>query len=204
MNQDSVFHNERGQKIDVNRVEAVEQKLAREHILEDDIVLELGARYGTVTVQIGKKLKDDKLLVAVEPDSRVWSVLDANLQSNGCKAKVWKGFVSSKQRTLQDMERGDGYGTNSIEDATSKIPTISFSELQMQECFTFNVLVADCEGFLLSFLQEAPQILSQLRMIIFEKDHPDKCDYCMVESLLKTAGLEPVVTGFHSVWKRAQ
>ena len=34
----------------------MERKLSEIHIMEDDCVLELGARYGTVSVTINKKL----------------------------------------------------------------------------------------------------------------------------------------------------
>ena len=43
-----------GKRIDVKRIEAKEQQLAKKYIKNDDVVLELGARYGSVSVTIYK------------------------------------------------------------------------------------------------------------------------------------------------------
>jgi hypothetical protein len=50
----------------------------------------------------------------------------------------------------------------------------------------FNVLVADCEGFLETFLDENDGFLDQLRLIIFEEDRPHACNYTKIkENLVK-------------------
>jgi len=58
-------------KINHNLVEVPEQKLVNIYIQPDDVVLELGARYGTVSCNINKKLNNKLNQVSVEPDSRV-------------------------------------------------------------------------------------------------------------------------------------
>ena len=45
-------------KIDIDHVEKTEQDLANEYILENDVVLELGARYGSVSCVINSKLNN--------------------------------------------------------------------------------------------------------------------------------------------------
>lgn len=52
--------------------EVHEQYLAEQLINENDCVLELGARYGTVSKIINSKLKDKRSQVVIEPDERVW------------------------------------------------------------------------------------------------------------------------------------
>jgi precorrin-6B methylase 2 len=47
--------NENGE--DCTNVEISEQQLAKEYIQPDDVVFELGARYGSVSCCINKKLK---------------------------------------------------------------------------------------------------------------------------------------------------
>ena len=73
-----MFVNHLGEIIDIDRFEREEQDLAREYICPSDIVLELGARYGTVSCVINNALSTKKHHVAVEPDSRVWDALEQN------------------------------------------------------------------------------------------------------------------------------
>lgn len=192
------FVDERDLQINTACVEIDEQKLAAQYIQASDVVLELGARYGTVTYAINSKLANKSAHVAVEPDSRVWAALEKNVVAHKVSARIWKGFVSKSTLVLE----GDDYSTTSVASADSSVPTISFEDLQAREGLRFNALVADCEGFLLQFLQESPSILSQLRIVIFEKDCPHKCDYAKVEALLRNAGLQQIVGGFQNVWER--
>ena len=49
--------------INTNLCENAEQKIANQFIKEDDIVLELGGRYGSVSCVINKKLNDKKTIL---------------------------------------------------------------------------------------------------------------------------------------------
>jgi len=49
------FFDENNKIINHQELEAEEQKLSEKYIEENDIVLELGARYGTVSCTINKK-----------------------------------------------------------------------------------------------------------------------------------------------------
>ena len=53
----------------------------------------------------------------------------------------------------------DGYATTSIPDENSKINHYTLDEIKKKyKIKTFNVLVADCEGFLEQFIDENPNI----------------------------------------------
>ena len=54
--------------------------MAKEYIKKDDVVLELGARYGSVFCVINSKLSNKNNQVSIEPDSRVWDALEKNKQ----------------------------------------------------------------------------------------------------------------------------
>ena len=49
-----------GNKVDIEHIEKHEQDLSKQYILENDIVLELGARYGSVSCVINSKLNNKK------------------------------------------------------------------------------------------------------------------------------------------------
>ena len=62
-------------KVDIHVFENEEQRLAKKYIHKDDVVLEIGARYGSVSVLL-MLLGNSQNQVSVEPDERVWSALD--------------------------------------------------------------------------------------------------------------------------------
>ena len=88
-----VFIDECGAAINTHTNEWHEQILALQHVQPHHRVLELGARYGTVScaLQYNRPARH----VAVEPDARVWAALAANLAANdGCeKCEVFEGFA---------------------------------------------------------------------------------------------------------------
>jgi len=65
-----------GNLVDIEHLEKPEQDLAKKYILENDIVLELGARYGSVSCIINTNLNNKNNQVVVEPDHRVWDALE--------------------------------------------------------------------------------------------------------------------------------
>ena len=56
-----------GNKVDTEIIEKPEQDLVQEYILENDVVLELGTRYGSVSCIINSKLNCKQNQVVVEP-----------------------------------------------------------------------------------------------------------------------------------------
>ena len=71
--------------------EAEEQFLVRKYIPKNANVLELGARYGTVSCVISEILDDPTHHVAVEPDHSVIEALTKNRDSNN----VWRQHISN-------------------------------------------------------------------------------------------------------------
>ena len=186
--------------IDTTRVERFEQDLVDEYIREDDIVLELGARYGSVSCVINSKLKSKTNQVSVEPDSRVWAALERNRVANNCCFHTVKGFISKRGLDLIELDSYDGYGTTSIESSNTKIPSFRLQEIREKYGLDFNVLVADCEGFLETFFEENPEFYDNLRLVIFEADYPDKCDYNKIRYALKVRGFIQTLNGHQNVW----
>jgi hypothetical protein len=90
------FVDEHNQKINVFAIERIEQLQAREFVPTNATVLELGARYGSVSCSIAYKLDDDRRLFVVEPDSNVISALEANKRTTGCNFHIFNGIVSKK------------------------------------------------------------------------------------------------------------
>jgi len=200
-----IFYDEYNNKLDNNLFEVTEQYQASRYIKSDSVVLELGARYGTVSCAINKCLENPYNQVSVEPDMRVWDSLEKNKKINNCKFNILKGLVSKKKMMLLS-EIGDdyGYGTTSVDDIhnTSTIMHNTLSEVETMYKLKFNTLVADCEGFLEQFLDENPILYTQLSLIMFEKDYPEKCCYDKIIENLKKHGFNNIVSGFHEIWTK--
>lgn len=193
-----VLHNEHGSIINTTLSEYPEQVLTYTYLDEDSCVLELGARYGSVSCIINKKLSNKSNQVSVEPDSTVWSALEKNIIRNNCQITLYKGFVSSKKLGLAQM----GYASSAVESATSTIPSISVKELEISHSLKFDTLIADCEGFLETFFDENPFLYQQLHTVIFEADFPNKCNYTKIRNTLKSHGFQEIIHGFQNVYKK--
>ena len=163
------FYNEYNNLIDNNSIEKPEQDLVNQYILEDDVVIELGARYGTVSCAINKKLKNKKGQISVEPDDRVWNALDNNKIKNNCNFNIIKGFISNKKLDLTNLI--SGYGTTFIENNDTKIPSYSLDEIKTKYGFlnsklhteTLSVCLSVCLFLCVSFVFRVrwPQVLTQ-------------------------------------------
>jgi FkbM family methyltransferase len=194
-----------GNKVDIESIEKNEQDLAKQYILENDIVLELGARYGSVSCIINSKLNNKKNQVVVEPDDRVWDALEKNKVNNNCEFNIVKGFVSNKKLDLTNLHLClDGYGATFIESNNTKIPSYSLDEITNKYNLKFNVLVADCEGFLEVFFDENPFFYDNLRLIIFEADYPEKCNYYKIINKLIEKKFTMLLEGHQNVWIKTE
>ena len=187
--------------LDTANIEREEQDLVEKYILENDVVLELGARYGSVSCIINYKLNTKTNQVVVEPDDRVWDALEKNKELNNCHFHIVKGFISNKKLDLINFNlNGNGYGTTFIENNDTRIPSYSLNKIKQIYNLNFNVLVADCEGFLEVFFDENPYFYDNLRLIIFEADYPEKCNYNIIRNTLRNKGFKKILEGQQNVW----
>lgn len=196
-----IIYNERNERVNIEYMERPEQELASQFIQPDDIVLELGGRYGSVSCVINSILDKKTNQVVVEPDDRVWGALEKNKIINRAEFNIVKGFVSRKKQSLTNFDVCfGGYGTTSYADDNSQIPIYTLEEIEKKFELKFNVIVADCEGFLEIFFDENPNIFHQLRMIIFEADYEEKCDYSKIRCSLNMSGFVEILGGSQNVW----
>ena len=195
------IRDQNGKSVNIAFLEKPEQDLAQKYIKENDIVFELGARYGSVSCIINSKLKCKTNQVVVEPDERVWEALERNKKVNKCEFHIVKGFVSSKKLGLTNInDYYGGYAATYIDQDDSKIPSYTMEEIKTKYNLQFNVLVADCEGFLERFFDENPTFYDKLRLVMFEADYVDKCNYTKIRDTLRIKGFLEVVHGHQNVW----
>jgi precorrin-6B methylase 2 len=119
------YKDENGDPIHNESVERKEQLIAEAFIMPDSAVLELGARYGTVSCIINKRLRDPKKQVCVEADERVIKALEKNKKRNKCEFEIIYGTVSDSPLKLENLDIMEGYGATSVKDESSSIPNYS-------------------------------------------------------------------------------
>jgi len=194
------FKDQYGKIIDHLNIERDEQLQAEKYLTSECVVLELGARYGTVSCIINKKVGSN--MVVVEPDVRVHDALEQNMKANGCDFNIVKGVISRVPLELTEINSYDGYGATTVKSEVSSIPNFTLEEIESKYNLVFNTLVADCEGFLEQFLDENTKLYNQLSLILFEKDYPNKCNYEKIENTLRANGFTYLDGSFHSIWKK--
>jgi FkbM family methyltransferase len=198
------FINEHGQMVQFLEIERTEQLQARQYVPINATVLELGARYGTVSCSIAYKLDDDRRLVVVEPDINVLSALEANKKTAGCNFHIFNGIISNKDMILKEITEHNGYANfvtdvqQSEKDVYLKRKTID--EIENEYGLKFDCLVADCEGFMEQFCDENQDRLREFNVIIYEADAPHRCNYDRVNQYLNQWGFKCIVNGMHLVF----
>ena len=197
-----LFHNEKGNVINHAVIESEEQRQAAQFIKPGQKVLELGARYGTVSCVVSTILNNPADFVTVEPDERVWNALEQNMLNNKCTFNIVKGVISRTPVQLEEVNSYDGYGTTSAQCASSNIPSFTLEEIEALYTIQFDTLIADCEGFLEIFFDENPKLYDQLSLVMFEKDYPNKCNYGKIKNTLSKKGFKQLINGFHEVWRK--
>jgi hypothetical protein len=120
---------------------------------------------------------------------------------NGCGFHIVKGFVSAKKLELTNLDNWyGGYGATSVEVAEARIPSFTLAEIKAKYGLEFNVLVADCEGFLETFFDENPDFYDSPNLIIFEADYPEKCNYAKICDTLRKKDFICIHEGHQNVW----
>ena len=162
-------------------IEHIEQQLAEKWIKSDDKVLELGARYGSVSIITNQIIRDKSTHYVVEPDETVWTALESNMKQNNCDFNIIKGIIGNNKYKLE----GNDYEKTSTIDTTSRTSQIETFDLPD---IKFDTLIVDCEGFLEEFYDDNQPLFTQLKKMIIECDCPDKCDYPRLINEFKNLG----------------
>lgn len=178
-----LIFDENNKLVNTAKIERKEQNLAKAYVKPDDIVLELGARYGSVSCIVNNILNIKTNHVVVEPDDTVWSALSYNKKNNNSHFHIIEGIIGNKSLSLIK----DGYATRCSSNAMDN--TIKYFSLQdiktRYSIDNFTVLIADCEGCLPDFLKENKDILHSLRLVIFETDNKQSVNYNDIHQMMR-------------------
>tara|TARA_B110001450_G_scaffold25356_2_gene22380 strand:- start:19289 stop:20116 length:828 start_codon:yes stop_codon:yes gene_type:complete len=144
-------------------IERPEQELIAKYLPYDCCVLELGGESGTTSLLINKIIKDPSKHVIIEPSSNSIPKLYKTANIYDAKYKVVHGFIGINRdihkKLWPECEVSKMYDLDTINKLVNS---------------NYDVLVVDCEGAFYNILNEFPQILDNVKLIIIENDGPQE------------------------------
>ena len=190
--------------IDVSSFEVTEQQDSLTFINANDIVLELGARYGTVSTIVNNILSNKTNHVVVEPDLDILDALKLNRNIHNCEFQIYTGTITGATTSKKIVR--DGYGTyitddNDNQSTFDKIESITYQEFKQRYPLNFNVLIMDCEGCAEEFVKTLGPELSHYNKILLERDNIHMSNYSIVENMFMQDGFTKVKdVGLHCIY----
>lgn len=187
--------------------EVPEQKMAVKYLTGDEKVLEIGANIGRNTIVIADILKTNNF-VTLESDSDIANQLKHNRDINNMSFII-ENSALSKRKLIQN-----GWNTIPSDELLSgykNVNIISWQELNDKYNIVFDTLVLDCEGAFYYILQDMPEVLDNIKLIIMENDYDNIDHKIYIDNVLKnkgfivvhseTGGWGPCYNNFFEVWK---
>ena len=190
-----------------------EQKMAVRYLTGNEKVLEIGGNIGRNSIVIGSILnrQNNSDYVVLESDPYSSALLTENRDLNHLRFHI-EGRALSKRPLIQK-----GWQTivsDEVLDGYSRVNTVTYEGLAEKYNIAFDTLVLDCEGAFYYILQDMPEILQNIRLIIVENDYLDMAHKEYVDSVLKENGFyvdyvemggwgpdTPCYSCFYEVWK---
>jgi FkbM family methyltransferase len=185
-----------------------EQLLTSLFLTGNEKVLELGGNIGRNSLIIGSIVNNEHF-VTLECDKNISKQLLYNRDINNLSFSVEPSALS-KRRLIQK-----GWETIVSEydqDGYTQVSTLTLQELKNKYKIDFDTLILDCEGAFYYILQDTPEILNGINLIIMENDYHNLEHKLYVDEILKnnnfcievrqSGGWGPCTSCFYEVWKR--
>jgi FkbM family methyltransferase len=191
-----------------------EQLMSTKFLTGNEKVLEIGGNIGRNSVIISSILnsKNNSNMVTLECEYQSYLKLNYNRDSNYLKFNTENAALSKKNLIQKGWNTIE---SNILLDGYTKVNTITLNELQQKYNIEFDTLVLDCEGAFYHILQDMPEILNNIKLIIVENDYLDMDQKNYVDSILKNKGFKVVFTkelidiinppckkNFYEVWRK--
>ena len=176
--------------------EPVEQYYLNKYLDKNDIVLQLGGNIGTSCIFADKILDKKDKQICVEPNTGIIKLLEENKLKNNSKFQIINGVITNKKDVYLNNDELDDMAFITTDKSTG----IKLNTYRLDTIGDFNVLFADCEGCLVQFIKEYPEILTKVNKIIYERDNDKDFSYDYIEKLFKENNFIQKEKGFVCVW----
>jgi FkbM family methyltransferase len=188
--------------------EVPEQKMAIKFLKGNEKVLEIGGNIGRNTIVIADILKKNNL-VTLESDSIIANQLKHNRDKNNLSFFIEESALS-KRKLIQ--KGWDTTPSDILRPGYKFVNTITWQELNDKYKIVFDTLVLDCEGAFYYILQDMPDILDNIDLIIMENDYHNIEHKKYIDNVLKSKRFNVIYSesggwgccynNFFEVWKK--
>jgi len=188
-----------------------EQCMATRYLTGSEKVLELGGNIGRNSLVIASILRDNPNFVVLECDTNTVAQLTENRNLNHFTFFIEPSALSKRPLIQRGWET---IVSDTILAGYKPVSSITYEELVAKYKIDFDTLVADCEGALYYILQDMPDMLDHINLIIMENDYHDITHKEYVDKVLKekhfyvdyveSGGWGPCYANFFEVWKKSQ
>lgn len=191
--------------------ELPEQKIACRYITGKEKILEIGGNIGRNSLIMSSILEDSSNLVVLETETYIANQLCENRNNNNFKFHI-ENAALSKRKLIQQGH--NTYPSEILQEGFHWIKTITYNELKKKYDINFDTLVLDCEGAFYYILNDMPEILDNINLIIMENDYLEINHKKYIDEKLRsrnfyrdyfeTGGWGPCYEYFYEVWKRKE
>ena len=173
--------------------EKVEQNLSKKYIEPNSIVLEIGGNMGRNALVISTILTSDNNLVTMEPNKEFYEKLIANRNYNNKNFHIENSCLSKNRtfildsRSFQEGKLVEIYPQNYKNlklDNAFESNCIDYESLCNKYNKIFDTLCIDCEGAFYYILNDFPDILNNIKLIIMENDYENIDHYNYIKQIL--------------------
>jgi FkbM family methyltransferase len=187
-----------------------EQMMATRYLTGNEKVLEIGGNIGRNSLVIASILgANSRNFVSMECDSEISEQLRMNRDLNNLDFHIETSALSLKKL----IQRGwDTIPSDILLDGYTDVAIISYKELVNKYNIAFDTLVLDCEGAFYYILNDMPEILTNVNLIIMENDYHNIAHKQYIDDILlknnfyidyvESGGWGPCYSNFFEVWKR--
>ena len=191
--------------------ELPEQYMALRYLTGNEKVLEIGANIGrnTLIIQSILNRKNNTQFVTLECDPNSAAQLQENRDLNNMYFHI-ENSALSKRKLIQ--KGWDTIASDTVLDGYVAVKTITWEELRYKYRIDFDTLILDCEGAFYYILQDMPEILQNINMILMENDyhdiaHKEYVDHVLTQNHFTCAyreagGWGPCSPRFFETWKK--
>jgi FkbM family methyltransferase len=184
------------------------------YLTGNEKVLEIGGNIGRNSLIIGYILsqQNNNNLVVLESDTNIFNQLKENVELNNMNIHI-ENAALSKRKLIQ--KGWDTIPSDILLDGYNNVNIISYNDIVMKYNIQFDTLVLDCEGAFYYILQDMPEVLNNIKLIIMENDYDDINHKIYLDNILKNNNFyvdykepggwgpdTPCYNNFWEVWKK--
>ena len=149
--------------------EVPEQRMAVRYLTGTEKVLEIGGNIGRNSLVIASILgNNSKNFVTMESDAYIAEQLRMNRTLNNLDFHIESSALSKKKMIQKSW---DTIHSDVLLEGYKNVNIISLEGLNTKYNIAFDTLVLDCEGAFYYILQDMPEILNTINLIIMENDY---------------------------------